>query len=215
LKAIPDSLCAIVDSEAAARAGWRPLDLARAFIDGGARFLQLRAKDLSGALFLETAIAIVQLAHGRGASVIVNDRADIARLAGADGVRIGQDDLSPRAVRALVGPDAVVGLSTHTIEQLERAVDEPVSYVAIGPVFGTTTKVTGHERVGLEMVREAALRTRARGLPLVAIGGITLENAPSVIQSGADSVAVISDLLAGGDPERRVQDFLKLIMADG
>ena len=207
-------LCAIVDSEAAARAGWQPLDLARAFIDGGARFLQLRAKDLPGALFLETATAIVQLAHGRGASVIVNDRADIARLAGADGVHIGQDDLSPRAVRSLVGPDAVVGVSTHTIEQLERAVDEPVNYVAIGPVFGTTTKVTGHERVGLEMVREAALRTRARGLPLVAIGGITLENAPSVIQAGAQSVAVISDLLAG-DPERRVRGFLNLMMADG
>lgn len=203
-------LCAIVDSEAAARAGWQPLDLARAFIDGGARFLQLRAKQLPGALFLETATAIVRLAHARGASVIVNDRADIARLAGADGVHIGQDDLSPRAVRSLVGPAAVVGLSTHTIEQLARAVDEPVSYVAIGPVFGTTTKVTGHGRVGLEMVREAAPRTRARGLPLVAIGGITLETAPSVIQAGADSVAVIGDLLAGGDPERRVREFLRL-----
>ena len=211
---IPDRLCAIVDVEAAARAGWQPFDLARAFIDGGARFLQLRAKDLPGALFLETATAIVQLAHGRGASVIVNDRADIARLAGADGVHVGQDDLSPRAVRSLVGPGAVVGLSTHTIEQVERAVEEPVSYVAIGPVFGTTTKVTGHERVGLDMVREAALRTRARGLPLVAIGGITLENAPSVIQAGAQSVAVISNLLAG-DPERRVRGFLNLMMADG
>ena len=205
-----DPLCAIVDSEAAARAGWQPLDLARAFVDGGARFLQLRAKELPGARFLETATAVVRLAHARGASVIVNDRADIARLTGADGVHIGQDDLSPRAVRSLVGPDAVVGLSTHTIEQLERAVDEPVSYVAIGPVFGTTTKVTGHERVGLEMVREAALRTRARGLPLVAIGGITLETAPSVTQAGADSVAVIGDLLAGGDPERRVREFLRL-----
>jgi thiamine-phosphate pyrophosphorylase len=113
-------------------------------------------------------------------------------------------------VRSLVGPAAVVGLSTHTIEQLARAVDEPVSYVAIGPVFGTTTKVTGHGCVGLEMVREAAPRTRARGLPLVAIGGITLETAPSVIQAGADSVAVIGDLLAGGDPERRVREFLRL-----
>ena len=210
-----DRLCAIVDSEAAARAGWPPLDLARAFIDGGARLLQLRAKDLPGAVFLETATAIVQLAHARGASVIVNDRADIARLAGADGVHVGQDDLPPASVRAIVGEQATVGLSTHTLEQLERAVSEPVSYVAIGPVFGTTTKVTGHERVGLDMVREAARRTRARGLPLVAIGGITLENARSVIQAGADAVAVISDLVAGGNPERRVRSLLSLIMADG
>jgi len=201
-------LCAIVDAEAAARAGWQPLDLARAFIDGGARFLQLRAKDLPGAVFLETAKAIVQLAHARGASVIVNDRVDIARLAGADGVHVGQDDLPPASVRAIAGEQATVGLSTHTIEQLERAVNEPVTYVAIGPVFGTTTKVTGHERVGLEMVREAALRTRARRLPLVAIGGITLESAPSVLAAGASSVAVIGDLLATGDPMKRAQEFL-------
>jgi thiamine-phosphate pyrophosphorylase len=212
----PDPLCAIVDAEAAARAGWRPLDLARVFIDGGARFLQLRAKILPGAAFLEMAAAIVQLAHARGASVIVNDRADIARLAGADGVHVGQEDLSPVAVRPLVGEDAIVGLSTHTVDQLEGALNEPVSYVAIGPVFGTTTKVTGHARVGLEMVREAARRTSARGLPLVAIGGITLESAPSVLAAGAASVAVISDLLSTGDPERRVREFLtRLKMADG
>jgi hypothetical protein len=123
-------------------------------------------------------------------------------------VHIGQDDLPPASVRAIAGEQATVGLSTHTIEQLERAVNEPVSYVAIGPVFGTTTKVTGHERVGLEMVREAALRTRARGLPLVAIGGITLESAPSVLAAGASSVAVIGDLLATGDPMKRAQEFL-------
>jgi thiamine-phosphate pyrophosphorylase len=209
-----ENLCAIVDVEAAARAGWRPLDLARAFLDGGARFLQLRAKTMSGAEFLDTAAALVALAHRHGAHVVVNDRADIARLAGADGVHVGQDDLPAAAVRALAGEDAIVGLSTHTVEQVDRAVSEPVSYVAIGPVFGTTTKVTAHERVGLEMVRDAAGRTGARGLPLVAIGGITLANAPSVIQAGAASIAVISDLLADGDPERRVREFLGRVMAD-
>ena len=208
-------LCAIVDAEAAARAGWKPLDLARAFIDGGARFLQLRAKSMPGAELLATATAIVQLAHARGALVIVNDRADIARLSGADGVHVGQDDLAPAAVRAIVGPDAVVGLSTHTVEQLEQAVVEPVSYVAIGPVFGTTTKDTGYAQVGLDMVRDAARRTGAQGLPLVAIGGITRENARSVMQAGADAVAVIGDLVAGGDPERRVRLFLNVIVADG
>jgi thiamine-phosphate pyrophosphorylase len=118
-------------------------------------------------------------------------------------------------VRSIVGQDAIVGLSTHTAGQLDRALSEPVSYVAIGPVFDTTTKVTGHDRVGLEMVREAARRTSARGLPLIAIGGITLENAPSVLAAGAASVAVIGDLLSTGEPERRVQEFLKRVnMAD-
>ena len=206
-----NKLCAIVDVEAAARAGWRPLDLARAFIDGGARFLQLRAKILPGAAFLETATAIVQLAHAHRAYVIVNDRADIARLAGADGVHVGQDDLTPAAVREVAGFHAVVGLSTHTREQLDRALNEPVSYVAIGPVFGTATKVTGHERVGLGMVREAARRAGARGIPLVAIGGITLESAPSVLAAGAASVAVISDLLSSDNPANRVKAFLNAL----
>ena len=208
-------LCAIVDAEAAARAGWRPLDLARAFLAGGAQFLQLRAKVMSGAELLETAAALVTMAHGYGARVVVNDRADIARLAGADGVHVGQDDLPPAAVRAVAGEAAIVGLSTHTVEQVARAVSEPVTYLAIGPVFGTATKVTGHDRVGLETVGEAARRAAARGLPVVAIGGITLESAGSVIAAGAQSIAVIGDLLADGDPERRVREFLRrLQLAD-
>ncbi|HXI28376.1 MAG TPA: thiamine phosphate synthase [Vicinamibacterales bacterium] len=208
LKTLPDPLCAIVDADAAVRAGWRPVDLATAFLDGGARFLQLRAKAMASGPLLETTAAIMALARSYGATLIVNDRADIARLAGAGGVHVGQDDLAPAAVRAIVGPDAIVGLSTHTIEQIDRAVGEPVGYVAIGPVFGTATKVTGYDRVGLDMVRAAAARASARGLPLVAIGGITLETAASVLAAGATSVAVIGDLLAGGDPERRTREFL-------
>jgi thiamine-phosphate pyrophosphorylase len=204
-------LNAIVDVETAARAGWRPIDLAQAFLDGGARFLQLRAKTASGAGFLEMAVAIAARAHDAGAVLVVNDRADIARLAGADGVHVGQDDLAPRAVRSIVGAAAIVGLSTHTLEQLGAAVDEPVSYVAAGPVFGTATKATGSEAIGLAMVRDASRRAAARGLPLVAIGGITLERAVSVIEAGAASVAVISDLLATGDPEKRTRDFLNRI----
>jgi len=203
-----DRLNAIVDVDAAARAGWRPLDLARAFLDGGARFLQLRAKTMASGPLLELAAAVTALAHAAGAVVIVNDRADLSRLAGADGVHVGQDDLSPSAVRIVAGNETIVGLSAHTEEQVARAVDEPVTYVAIGPVFGTASKMTGYDQVGLEMVRAAARRTRARGLPLVAIGGITLDNAASVIDAGASSVAVIGDLLATGDPERRTQDFL-------
>ena len=201
-------LCAIVDIEAAGRAGWRPIDLTRAFLNGGAKFLQIRAKSVGGGAFLDTAAEAIELAHAAGAQLIVNDRADVARLAHADGVHVGQDDLAPSQVRSLVGADAVVGLSTHTIEQIDRALEEPVSYVAIGPVFGSVTKSTGYDRVGLVMVGEAAKRAHARGVPLVAIGGITLMTAPSVIDAGAASVAVIGDLLATGDPEKRTREFL-------
>jgi thiamine-phosphate pyrophosphorylase len=201
-------LNAIVDVEMAARAGWAPIDLARAFLNGGARFLQLRAKSMAGAELLETASAIVELAHASGARVVVNDRADIARLAQADGVHVGQDDLRPSDVRTLVGDHALVGLSTHTVEQIDRAVEQPVTYVAIGPVFGSVTKATGYDRVGIVMVSEAAKRARARGLPLVAIGGITLVTAASVIEAGATSVAIIGDLLASGDPEGRVREYI-------
>jgi thiamine-phosphate pyrophosphorylase len=202
-------LNAIIDADAAARGGWTPTALAQAFLAGGAQFLQIRAKQMSGARFLDAATAIVALAHRRGATVVVNDRADIAQLAGADGVHVGQDDPAPRDVRRIVGERATIGLSTHTLEQLERAAVEPVSYLAIGPVFGTATKSTGYEAVGLDMVRKAAQLVGRRGVPLVAIGGITLETARSVIDAGADAVAVISDLLSDGDAERRVREYLR------
>jgi len=200
---------AILDADVAARAGWPILDLAAAYLRGGARWLQLRAKSMPGDAFLATAAALVQLARLHQARVIINDRSDIARLADADGVHVGQEDLSPAAVRRLLGDGAIVGLSTHTAEQVDRAVLEPVTYVAIGPVFATATKATGYDKVGLEMVREAARRAKARGLPLVAIGGITLETAASVLEAGAASVAVIGDLVAGGDPEARARAYLE------
>jgi len=153
----------------------------------------------------------VALAHACQAQLIVNDRADLARLAGADGIHVGQDDLSPADVRRVIGDESIVGLSTHTTEQLERAIAQPVSYVAIGPVFATSTKATGYQAVGLEMVRAAAAIAARRALPLVAIGGITMETAPSVIDAGATSVAVIGDLLAGGDPERRAREYVRKV----
>jgi len=202
-------LCAIIDTQAAAGAGWPPIDLARAFLEGGARFLQVRAKTLPSGTFLELAAAIADEAHSAGAMLIVNDRADVARLAGADGVHVGQDDLSPQAVRAIAGDAAVVGFSTHTVQQLEQALESPVSYVAVGPVFVTATKTTGYDAIGLETVRVAAGLASLGGKPLVAIGGITLETAASVIAAGAASVAVIGDLLAGGRPEARVRAYLE------
>jgi thiamine-phosphate diphosphorylase len=204
-------LNAIVDTDRAEADGWSPVDVADAYLRGGARFLQLRAKTMPSAKMLDTASTIVSRAHHAGAIVIINDRADIARMCGADGVHVGQDDLAPADARRVVGEGAIVGLSTHTDEQLARAIEAPISYIAIGPVFGTATKATGYEMIGLEGVRAAAGRARAHDLPLVAIGGITIETAPAVIQAGAASVAVISDLLRTGDLEERVRDYLRAL----
>jgi thiamine-phosphate pyrophosphorylase len=201
-------LQAIVDVDIAARAGWEPAALARAFLDGGAVFLQLRAKQLPSGLFLELADTMVRLAEPYAASVIVNDRVDIARLAGAAGVHVGQDDLAPAAARAQLGDDAIVGYSTHTVDQIGAAAGEPVTYVAVGPVFGTRSKDTGYDAVGLGLVAAAA---QATTLPVVAIGGVTLETASSVIAAGAACVAVISDLLTDDDPSGRVRRYLDVL----
>jgi len=149
---------------------------------------------------------VVGEAAGR-ATVIVNDRADVAALTGADGVHVGQDDLSVVDARRVVGPAAIVGLSTHSLAQATDALTLPLSYLAIGPVHPTGSKATGYTALGLDVVREVAALTRPRGLPLVAIGGITLERAPLVLAAGASSVCVISDLLRG-DPGACARRFL-------
>jgi thiamine-phosphate pyrophosphorylase len=166
---------------------------------------------MPGGPLLELASALAALAHAADATLVVNDRADIARLAGAAGVHVGQDDLSPRDVRMVFdagGRAAIVGLSTHTPSQLDAALDTAIDYVAVGPVFATATKTTGHEPIGLDRVTAAALAARARAVPVVAIGGITLANAPSVVAAGAQAVAVIGDLLTAGSPEARVRAYL-------
>jgi thiamine-phosphate pyrophosphorylase len=222
-------LNAIVDVDAAQRAGWTPIDLATAYLNGGARFLQIRAKSLAGAAFLDLASRIREIAHAAGAILVVNDRADIARLSGADGVHLGQDDLTAAAARAIVGPGAVIGLSTHTGPQIEAAALQPVTYVAVGPVFGTSTKATGYDAVGLELVRYAARRlalsageagllgacSDCSDTLLVAIGGITLDRAVDVIDAGATSIAVITDLIASGDPEARVRAYIVRLARTG
>lgn len=145
--------------------------------------------------------------------VIVNDRADLARLSGADGVHMGQDDLGPAAARRILGGSAVIGLSTHSADQVRAASRLPADYIAVGPVFGTPTKDTGYREVGTHGVAEAAaiLREAGSDTPLVAIGGITLERARDVMAAGAASVAVISDLLSTGDPEARVREYLQVL----
>ena len=201
-------LQAILDVDAAVNAGWTVPDLAAAFLDGGATFIQLRAKHLPSGTFLSLCEHLVRAAASYGATVIVNDRVDLAMMSGAAGVHVGQDDLAPKAARDLLGDDKIVGYSTHDIAQVNAALAEPVSYVAVGPVFGTTSKVTGYGPVGLELVADAS--RRARGLPVMAIGGITLETAPTVIEAGASTVAVIGDLLSTGDPAARVAAYLRL-----
>jgi thiamine-phosphate pyrophosphorylase len=184
-------------------------------VDGGARFLQIRAKSISCGEFLDLASRIRDLAHAAGAILVVNDRADIAHLSGADGVHVGQDDLAPSAARVIVGAEAIVGFSTHTEAQIDAATTQPVSYLAVGPVFDTVTKDAGYAAVGLERVRYAGATVERRSSHegsrwpgVVAIGGITLDRAALVIKAGATAVAVISDLIATGDPEARVRAYL-------
>ena len=202
-------LYAIVDTALAIERGYDPVELARRFFDGGAQLLQLRAKDAPSGQLLDWADAICAAAAPCGATVIVNDRVDIALMAGAAGVHVGQDDMPPGAVRRIAPEPFLIGRSTHTSDQVARAAGEPVDHIAIGPVFGTTSKDTGYAPVGLAMVAQAA--RNAAGRPVVAIGGITLERAPSVIEAGAASVAVIADLLSTGDPAGRIRQYLKAL----
>lgn len=175
--------------------------------EGGARLVQLREKHLAPREFYVEAEAAVRVARRWGARVIVNDRADIALAVGADGVHLGQDDLPPEAARALLGADAIIGFSTHTVEQARAAARLPVDYIAIGPIFATSSKANPEAVVGLDGLRRVRAQTGA--LPLVAIGGLTRENARSVLDAGADAIALISGLLAGQPPEiaRRTREF--------
>jgi thiamine-phosphate pyrophosphorylase len=188
--------------------GLEPRDVVGACLRGGARLLQVRWKQGHTSAFLSLADQIVRSARVHGARVIVNDRADIARMADADGVHVGQEDLEVEAARAVVGEHAIVGLSTHTREQVDAALSTSASYVAVGPIFTTATKDTGYDARGLDLVAYAA----GRGKPIVAIGGITLERAPDVIAAGAAAVAVISDLLTD-DIEQRVRAFVSALPA--
>lgn len=200
-------LYSIVDVRSAAARGWDPADLARALVDGGADLLQVRGKALAGRDLLALCERILEDARVHGARLILNDRADVALVAGADGVHVGQDDLDPDAVRRVTGPGPLIGWSTHTRKQIDLALEWPIDYLAVGPVFGTSTKDTGYAAVGLDLVRYA--RARCGDLPVVAIGGITLDTAGTVVAAGATAVAVISDLLTGGDPAARVRAFLQ------
>jgi thiamine-phosphate pyrophosphorylase len=158
----------------------------------GATLIQLREKVESPKQFFREAEAALRVARELGIRIIVNDRVDIALALHADGVHLGQDDLPPVAARRLLGPKAIIGYSTHNLDQAGLAVQMPIDYIAIGPIFVTSTKRSVNPPVGLAGV--AAVRGAAGSLPVVAIGGITLENADSLLRQGASAVALISDL---------------------
>jgi thiamine-phosphate pyrophosphorylase len=164
---------------------------AGAMLAGGARILQFRDKRHFSRGVFEQAEHVAELCRRAGAIFVIDDRADIAMLLDA-GVHIGQDDLPPQDARRLIGPGRLLGFSMHNEAQLRAASSEPVDYVAVGPIFGTTSKEQPDPVVGIEELRK--LRTMETR-PLVAIGGITRENALTVLDAGADSVAVIGDLL--------------------
>jgi len=203
-------LYAILDVDLATSRGLVPLHLFRIWLDAGVRQVQLRAKTLASGAFLELADQMARDARAAGITFIVNDRADIAAMSQAGGVHVGQDDLTPAEARTVVGPDALVGVSTHNSSQVEAALASPANYLAIGPVFETASKDRPDPVVGLAGVRAASALTRAAGHPLVAIGGISLDRAPAVIEAGADAVAVISDLVTA-DPSRRCREYMKAL----
>jgi len=182
-----------------------PVSLSRELFDGGARLVQVRNKTASARVFFDQVAAILKFAPS-DSRLIVNDRADIALLAGAGGVHLGQTDLPPQRVRKILPSSQVIGISTHSAGQALDADSLPVDYIAAGPVFPTTTKTNAEPVIGLDGLRQICARASH---PVVAIGGITMENARDVFACGAASVAVISDLLKSGDVARRTEEWLR------
>jgi thiamine-phosphate pyrophosphorylase len=178
---------------------------AEEFVSAGATVLQYRNKSGNARQMLEHAESLKGLLGSR-VQLIMNDRADLCLASGFDGLHIGQDDISPEAARRIIGPDRWLGISTHNPEQIAEADKTDADYLAIGPVFATTSKANPDPVIGLEGVRRARELTRKL---LVAIGGITRANAHSVIEAGADSVAVISDLLP--DPRKSAEAFFNVL----
>ncbi|MBA3691938.1 MAG: thiamine phosphate synthase [Acidobacteria bacterium] len=166
-------------------------------IEGGAEIIQLREKYASPKDFYEFAKEALKLARQHKVKIIINDRVDVALALKADGVHLGQDDLPPEHARKILGKKAIIGFSTHNLEQAVRAARLPIDYLAIGPVFVTRTKENPESVVGIEDVKK--VREAVGDFPLVAIGGITFENFRKVLQMGADSVAVVSNLMSEAD----------------
>jgi thiamine-phosphate pyrophosphorylase len=202
LYAIIDRDCFPAEPEASAAMSW----FARELMAGGVTLIQYRNKSGSAREMLSQARELQRVCAGTAVRLIMNDRADLCLAADFHGVHVGQDDLSPASARMIAGENRWVGVSTHNPEQVAEADLWPVDYIAVGPVFSTGSKAKPDPVIGLEGVRKARQLT---GKPLVAIGGITRENCRAVIEAGADSVAVIADLLA--EPRIAAAEFLKIL----
>jgi thiamine-phosphate pyrophosphorylase len=197
----------ILDAGLLIRAGLSMEGFARELRQAGIRFLQYRDKEATDEVVLERAALLRTIFPAFDSCLILNDRVSLLSTARYDGVHVGQEDLSPAQARATLGNGVLIGVSTHGEGQLLSAADGPADYVAIGPVFSTASKQDPDPVVGLDGVRAARAMTAK---PLVAIGGITRSNCAAVIQAGADSVAVISDLIPrpGSSTGKLVQEFL-------
>jgi thiamine-phosphate diphosphorylase len=178
----------------------------RALVAGGATLIQLREKELSAREFFSDAREAVAFARSAGARIVINDRVDLAIALGADGVHLGQTDLSPYEARKLLGEAALIGFSTHNIEQVREAMPMPIDYFAVGPIFATATKAGPDPAVGLEGIREA--HAAAEGIPLVAIGGINETNLSEVLSAGASSAAMIADIVSHANIAERMRRLL-------
>jgi thiamine-phosphate pyrophosphorylase len=200
----PPPLYAILDPEQTK--GRATETVLHELLEGGIKLLQLRAKAMTPVDFLRLACATRTLTRSYACSLIVNDRVDIALACEADGVHLGQEDLPLHAARKLMG-DRIIGISTHSTEQAKEAEDGGADYIGFGPMFGTTTKATGYSGRGPAMLRE--IREAVR-VPIVAIGGITETNVSQVWRAGADSAAIISDILGADDIADKVKRILAL-----
>ena len=183
-------------------------DCALSLAEAGVRLIQYRNKSASSRQYLDSSRELAEALRPRGVTFIVNDRPDVALLAGASGVHVGQDDLEVEQARLVAGSDKLVGVSTHNLEQFNKAAASSADYIAIGPLFSTNSKANPDAVVGLTFLRNV------RGLtdkPIVGIGGVSLDRAKSVIEAGADSVAVISGVLGSPNPSQSARQYLEVL----
>jgi thiamine-phosphate pyrophosphorylase len=185
-------------------------ECAQKLVDAGVRLLQYRNKRASARELFHSSKQLSSLLIPQGVTFVVNDRADVASAAEASGVHLGQEDLGAGAARSVIGARKLLGISTHSLEQLQEAVATSADYVAVGPVYCTSTKANPDPVVGIELIRRIRPLTYK---PIVAIGGITLDRAAEVIQAGADSVAVIGDILLAPDPGQRARQYIEFLEA--
>ena len=200
---LPSALYAILDTGFCRQRA--PLEFLRDFLAAGVKLVQIRAKDSPSNEFFALAEAARGLTRRAGATLIVNDRVDIALAVAADGVHLGQDDLPLSAAKKIAGSRLIVGISTHNLSQAREAAAGGADYIGFGPMFATTTKQTGHAPRGLDMLREIKSAVK---IPVVAIGGINEKNIADVWKAGADAAAIISDLMGAEDVAGKLERIL-------